>query len=196
MMELPPIHSRDSKGTALFKKSCQECGKVSIVDRRRIGKPCHKCAMKKRITHGLTVGGRLHPLYSVLKNIEARCRYPSATHFEYYGGRGISICKEWTSDPASFVAWATANGWRKGLEIDRIDSNGDYRPDNCRVISHRENCQKTRRNRSTPEQITAVRQALKDGASIKAAAQQAGVSYMIAWHVKNTPDVWSNIGST
>lgn len=143
--------------------------------------------------HGLASRGKMHPLYRLLKNLEARCYYPSATHFQYYGGRGISVHDEWRTSPAQFVAWAEANGWRPGLEIDRKDNNGHYEPNNCVFITHRANSQKTSRIHTTPAQVRLVRAALLRHLGIKAAAIEAGVSYMVAWHIKNTPGVWSNV---
>ncbi len=143
--------------------------------------------------HGLTKGGKWHPLYRILKNIEARCRYPKATHYEYYGGRGISVCREWTENPLAFVQWAEENGWAAGLEIDRKDSDDNYCPENCRIINHQKNSQLTRRITTTETQARQVKDALALGTSIKDSALAAGVSYMVAWHIKNSPGVWSNV---
>jgi hypothetical protein len=147
----------------------------------------------RNTTHGLAARGKIHPLYRVLKNIEARCNCSTASHYEYYGGRGISVCAEWANDPLSFVTWALANGWRKGLEVDRKESNGNYEPDNCRIVAHRENSQHTRRIKTTPDQARRAREMLTGGASIKEIAAAIGVTYMVVWHIKNSPDVWSNV---
>lgn len=190
--KFPPVHSRDARGTALYEKSCNSCGKISIVDRRRLNCLCTACAGAKRKTHGLTSGAK-HPLYKVLNGMIVRCTYPSATHYKYYGGRGIDVCQTWREDPQSFVSWAESQGWIKGLEVDRINPDGNYSPENCRIITHRENSQKTRRIKTKPEQVTEVRKALASGMSLNHAAQSAGVSYMVAWHIKNTPGVWCNV---
>lgn len=190
---LPPVHSRDKSGTALYEKVCAGCGAVSIVDRRRLACLCRTCSGAKKKTHGLTVGGKLHPLYRLLSGMVSRCTYPSAQNYKYYGGKGIKVHEEWVNDPSKFVAWAMEKGWKPGLEIDRLDSDRDYCPENCQLLPHRENSQKTSRIKTKPENVKAVRAALADGLSIKAAAEAGGVTYMVAWHIKNSPDVWSNI---
>ncbi len=147
--------------------------------------------MKARITHGLAVG-KLHPLYRLLHNMKARCYIPSATHYEYYGGRGITVDESWRTNPKAFIQWALAAGWRRGLEVDRIDPDGPYSPENCRIVTHQENSQRTRRIKTTAEQAAQVKALLAQGVSMKNAARQVGVSYMVAWHIKNSPGVWSN----
>ena len=177
----------------MFEKRCPECGAVAIVDKRRLADLCRACAGKARRTHGLSAGGELHPIYRLFNGIKARCYSPSASNYAYYGGRGIAMCQEWLADPLSFVEWATSNGWRQGLDIDRIDTNGDYTPTNCRFLTHRENSQRTRRISTTPGQVLLVRAALDSGATVADAAKQAGVTYMVAWHIRNSPDVWANV---
>lgn len=53
------------------------------------------------------------------------------------------MCNEWRTDPAAFVAFALSNGWKPGLEIDRINGDGDYEPENVRFVTKEIN----RRNR-------------------------------------------------
>lgn len=171
--------ARSPNGTPLFKRTCHDCGIVTLSDKRRLDKPCIACANKRRSTHGLV----RHPLYKLLKNMEARCNYPSASNYEHYGARGIRVCDEWAKDPAAFVAWATANGYRPGLEIDRRDVNGPYAPWNCQFISHQDNSRTRRNAKCDLPRARSVKAALAAGATVTEAAASAGVPKMVAWHI-------------
>jgi len=67
-----------------------------------------------------------------------RCRDAKSKSYSRYGGRGISVCAEW-DDFTKFRTWALEHGWKRGLQIDRIDGNGNYSPDNCRIVTCKEN---------------------------------------------------------
>lgn len=70
-------------------------------------------------------------LYGSWANMRTRCGNPKGAGFARYGGRGITVCAEWTTF-AAFREWALANGWAPGLTLDRIDGDGNYEPSNCR----------------------------------------------------------------
>lgn len=70
-----------------------------------------------------------HPLYHVWYNMHKRCTDPTHIAFEYYGGRGIKVCKRWNT-VANFIA--DVGKRPRGRSLDRIDTNGDYTPSNWR----------------------------------------------------------------
>jgi hypothetical protein len=63
-----------------------------------------------------------------------------------YFDKGIRVCEEW-KDFAVFRDWAEKAGYRLGLTIDRIDSDGHYSPDNCQWLTRADNSRKVRTDR-------------------------------------------------
>lgn len=112
------------------------CGRVFAVDSQSLTsghtKSCgclmRDIAKEKHTTHGLS-DTRIFRIWAA---IIKRCTNKNDKAFKYYGGRGISVCPEWKNDFKSFFDWANSNGYRENLSIDRINSNGDYCPENCR----------------------------------------------------------------
>lgn len=77
----------------------------------------------------------------------SRCTNPLHKAYDYYGGRGIEVCRDWLRDFEAFYRWSMANGYSGELEIDRINNDGNYEPTNCRWASRCEQMQNTRKRR-------------------------------------------------
>lgn len=84
------------------------------------------CKRKKTDFRRLTV---------IFNNMKQRCYNPCNSSYKNYGGRGIKICEEWLNEHKTFYDWAINNGYNNSLTLDRIDSNGNYEPFNCRWVS-------------------------------------------------------------
>lgn len=89
-------------------------------------------------------------LYKRYYHMKERCYNPNDKRYNRYGGRGIKICDEWLNDYNTFEQWAINNGFEEHLEIDRINNDGNYAPDNCRFVTSLQN----NRNRSKHRRYT------------------------------------------
>lgn len=153
--------SHTSKKHCYWKCLC-ECGSSVLVNTNVILKErSRSCGCyQKEVTskrssgnqyakqHGYTkASGWRHPLYALRNGMMTRCYNSSSADYPYYQGKGIKVFEEWIQSPAAFVKWGLANGWKKGLTIDRIDPNKDYEPSNCQFLSGEENLKKMHKQR-------------------------------------------------
>lgn len=112
------------------------CGKSCTVSSNSLIRGKVKSCGCLKYKHGYT-GTRLHEIWHSMKQ---RCNNPNHINYRHYGGRGIKICEEWDTNFIAFKDWAISNGYTEELEIDRINNNEGYSPNNCRWVSHKVNC--------------------------------------------------------
>lgn len=153
---LVAIQYAESKNGARWLCVC-DCGKETITSTRslRYGstKSCG-CGSKEQAVANTNLGRakravpypHARKLKDLLSNMMARCMDQKNKRWKNYGGRGIKVCHEWLVSGRLFYKWATENGYKPGLQIDRIDVNGNYEPSNCRFITQKEQMNNTTRN--------------------------------------------------
>lgn len=127
-------------GNSLTRGSTKSCG---CYRRENTG--------KLNRTHGST-GTRL---YRIWKAMKGRCYNPNYHEYEFYGGKGITICDQWLNDFKSFEQWSMKNGYDNKLTIDRIDNNSNYSPENCQWVTRSFNT--TKRNLNYWSNVGVVR---------------------------------------
>lgn len=78
-------------------------------------------------------------IYKLWNSIKTRCK-ENYFESEFYYKKGIRVCDLWLNSFQEFKKFALSNGYKEGLTIDRIDSNGNYEPNNVRFVTPKENC--------------------------------------------------------
>lgn len=117
----------------LWKCKC-DCGNEKIVSYNVLvngkSKSCGCLAIENNYKHGL-YGTRIRGIYYKMLN---RCNHKESVSYLQYGGRGITVCEEWSGENGliNFYNWSMKNGYSDELSIDRIDNDKGYSPGNCR----------------------------------------------------------------
>ena len=99
-------------------------------------KGCSSCVKKfaKRVyEHSEFYTPRLATIYTTMVQ---RVTNPNRTTAKkYYQDKGVSVCQEWLNSRDAFYKWSQENGYAEDLTIDRIDSDKNYEPNNCRWVT-------------------------------------------------------------
>ena len=135
--------NKDEHGQAKWLCKC-DCGNKTVVLgsnlRRGKTKSCGCWRQENGVNHAVSMtkhgqhNTRLYRIWNTMKN---RCQNPNVHNYFRYGGRGITVCKEW-QEFTPFYEWSTRNGYRENLTLDRIDNFKGYSPENCRWVTMKE----------------------------------------------------------
>ena len=126
---------------------------------------------------------RERDLYHKWHDMKRRCHDPDNKSYKWYGARGIKVCNEWKELFGSFYDWALANGYEKGLQIDRINNDGDYEPDNCRFVTNAVNVQNSTSAKLTMETATEIRRLYESGVPVKELQEMFSIGRNTAYSV-------------
>lgn len=148
----------------------------------------YKCKATIKGSGTISRGLARTPLGKVYSSIVQRTSNPNSQQYANYGGRGIMNLFEGLHQ---FVDWAEANGYEKGLSIDRIDNDGHYEPANCRWVTQRIQNRNKRTSRLTAENVAVIK-SLRGKKIYRKIGDDYGVSYSTIASIMNG-DNWADI---
>lgn len=113
------------------------CGNEKIIRKRDLerdkSKKCRPCATRiKNTTHNYSGS----PTYNCWASMKNRCRNSNDGSYKWYGGRGITYCDRWEK----FESFLEDMGAKpSGYQLDRLDPDGNYEPNNCKWVTPKQN---------------------------------------------------------
>ena len=127
---LTPVLPEQRQGRKTLYKC--ECGNTKWINRQSVRRGIStSCGCQKYTLSGMSG----HYLYPTWKAMLRRCNNPNCPDYPHYGGRGITVCPEWSQ----FETFIKDMGERpEGMTLDRKNNDGNYCPENCQWATPKE----------------------------------------------------------
>lgn len=133
MINIVEGSKRKRKQEYIVDATCASCETIFTIHYKYVESATGKCSSCRTTKHGL-YGTRSYKSWAEMKK---RCDNPNQVYYNRYGGRGITYQEDW-KDFENF--YRDMGDCPEGLELDRIDNNGNYEKGNCRWVTHKVNC--------------------------------------------------------
>lgn len=144
---LDVLPEKDKYGHWVYDCVCTKCGfhryshYGAIAGEKSIINTCkHLGANGEYIVYGYKWSNKR--IGNIFSGMKTRCYNKDDKSYRWYGAKGVKICDEWLNNPKLFEEWSLSNGYADNLTIDRLKSDQDYSPSNCRWIPLKENAKR------------------------------------------------------
>ena len=128
--------------------------------------------------------------YKIWDSMIQRCTNKNNVGYHNYGGRGITVCAQWLNSFRIFYKDMGPKTFPKA-EIDRIDNDLGYAPENCRWATHIQNNQNRSNNKLSMQKAKAIRGLYKiNGVTQKQLASVYGIGTPLISRIINQK-IWS-----
>ena len=109
-----------------------------------VSKSCGCIGRQKTKERNQTHGKRFTRTWRIWRAMKTRCYNKNIPQYKNYGGRGVTVCDEWRNDFSAFYDFF--GDIPEGLSIDRINTDGNYEPNNVRLATAKQQCQNKTNN--------------------------------------------------
>ena len=209
ILELRVAQSLNKSRAYLHRYGCVDCGEGFVAKAGHVQagkytcKPCARLRVKKKpFSHGHCRTGvnagesERSPQYAMWERMTQRCKSNDPKRRKTYKDRGITVCDEWQKFEG-FMAWEHFDEIKKGLQIDRIDNDRGYCPENCRLVRPVENLRNRRSTRLSMELARLIRSYHWSGVSQADLGRMFQVSQATIWNIvafRTWNEIWGVTG--